>query len=103
MVARHSVAGSRATFPEGRGTMSPNRETIERFRKMATDDPTNELAHFRLGRELMEAGEHTEAIASFQRTLELSPQFSKVYQLLGQCYLAAGQRKEAADACTRGF
>jgi len=83
--------------------MSTNQETIERFRKMATDDPTNELAHFRLARELMEAGEHAAAIESFQRTLELSPQFSKVYQLLGQCYLVAGQRKEAADTWTRGF
>ena len=83
--------------------MSPNRETIERFRKMATDDPTNELAHFRLGRELMEAGEHAEAIESFRRTLELSPQFSRVYQLLGQCYLNAGQRKEAIDTWTHGY
>jgi tetratricopeptide (TPR) repeat protein len=83
--------------------MSANQETIERFRKMATDDPTNELAHFRLGRELMEAGDHAGAIESFRRTLELSPQFSRVYQLLGQCYLAAGQRKEAVDTWTRGF
>jgi tetratricopeptide (TPR) repeat protein len=83
--------------------MSPNRETIERFRKMATDDPTNELAHFRLGRELMEAGEHAEAIESFRRTLELSPQFSRVYQLLGQCYLAAGQRDQAVAAWRQGF
>jgi len=83
--------------------MSANKETIERFRKMATDDPTNELAHFRLARELMEAGEHAEAIESFRRTLELSPQFSKVYQLLGQSYLAAGQKKEAIDTWTQGF
>jgi len=83
--------------------MTANRETIERFRKMATDDPTNELAHFRLARELMEADEHAEAIESFRRTLELSPQFSKVYQLLGQCYLATGQRKQAADTWTQGF
>jgi tetratricopeptide (TPR) repeat protein len=84
--------------------MSPNnRETIERFRKMATDDPTNELAHFRLGRELMEAGEYAEAIESFKRTLELSPQFSRVYQLLGQCYLSAGQREQALGAWKQGF
>ena len=83
--------------------MSANQETIDRFRKMATDDPTNELAHFRLGRELMEAGEFAEAIESFRRTLELSPQFSKVYQLLGQCYLSAGQRDQAVAAWRQGF
>ena len=83
--------------------MSANQETIDRFRKMATDDPTNELAHYRLGGLLMEAGQYPEAIESFRRTLELSPQFSKVYQLLGQCYLAAGQRDQAAAAWKQGF
>jgi tetratricopeptide (TPR) repeat protein len=83
--------------------MSANQETIDRFRKMATDDPTNELAHYRLGGLLMEAGQYPEAIESFRRTLELSPQFSKVYQLLGQCHLAAGQRDQAAAAWKQGF
>src|SRR6516162_6253851 len=90
-------------MPTRRGTMSPNRETIERFRKMATDDPTNELAHFRLGRELMEAGEYEEAIGSFRRTLELSPQFSKVFQLLGECYLRLHRRAEAVQTLKEGF
>ena len=83
--------------------MSANQETIDRFRKMATDDPTNELAHYRLGGLLMDAGQFPEAIESFRRTLELSPQFSKVYQLLGQCYLASGQPKLAADTWTTGY
>jgi tetratricopeptide (TPR) repeat protein len=83
--------------------MSANQETIDRFRKMATDDPTNELAHYRLGGLLMDAGQFPEAIESFRRTLELSPQFSKVYQLLGQCYLASGQQKLAADTWTAGY
>jgi tetratricopeptide (TPR) repeat protein len=83
--------------------MGPNQETLERFRKMATDDPTNELAHYRLGGLLMEAGQFPEAIESFRRTLELSPQFSKVYQLLGQCYLAVAEKKLAADTWTAGY
>src|SRR5262245_51408600 len=83
--------------------MSANQETIDRFRKMATDDPTNELAHYRLGSLLMEDGQHAQAVDSFRRTLELSPQFSRVYQLLGQCLLALSQRKEAIDVLTQGF
>jgi Fe-S cluster biosynthesis and repair protein YggX len=70
---------------------------------MATDDPTNELAHYRLGGLLMESGQFPEAIESFRRTLELSPQFSKVYQLLGQCQLAAGQRADAINTWRQGF
>jgi Fe-S cluster biosynthesis and repair protein YggX len=78
-------------------------ERIVQFRKMASDDPENELGHFRLGQLLMEAGRHDEAVKSFQRTLELSPQFSKVYQLLGSCRIHLGQRDEAAKVLKEGF
>src|SRR4051812_38463345 len=83
--------------------MSPNQERIAQFRKMATEDPENELAHYRLGGLLMEDGQHAEAVASFRRTLELSPQFSKVYQLLAQCLVALGRRDEAVAALQQGF
>lgn len=83
--------------------MSANQERIAQFRKMATEDPENELAHYRLGGLLQEDGQFDEAIEAFRRTLELSPQFSKVYQLLGQCYLAKGQRKEAIDVWQKGY
>ena len=58
--------------------MSQLQERIAQFKKMANDDPDNELGHYRLGQLLMEAGQFEEAVASFRRTLELSPQFSKV-------------------------
>jgi tetratricopeptide (TPR) repeat protein len=83
--------------------MSANTERIAQFRKMATDDPENELAHYRLGGLLMEDGQHAEAIGSFRRTLELSPQFSKVYQLLAQCLLAVGDSKQAIDVLQQGY
>ena len=37
--------------------MSQLQERIAQFRKMASDDPDNELGHFRLGQLLMEAGQ----------------------------------------------
>jgi tetratricopeptide (TPR) repeat protein len=78
-------------------------ERIEQFRKMANDDPDNELGHYRLGQLLMEDKQYDQAVASFRRTLELSPHFSKVYQLLGQSLLAAGQRDEAIAVLKQGF
>ena len=57
--------------------MNALQERIAQFRKMANDDPDNELGHFRLGQLLMEDGQHEEAVQSLRRTLELSPQFSK--------------------------
>jgi len=83
--------------------MSSLQDRIGQFRKMASDDPDNELGHFRLGQLLAEAGEHAEAVQSFERTLELSPGFSKVFQLLGQSLMKLGKKAEAIDVWTRGW
>jgi Fe-S cluster biosynthesis and repair protein YggX len=83
--------------------MTQLEERIAQFRKMASDDPENELGHFRLGQLLMENLQFEEAIRSFRRTLELSPQFSKVYQLLGSCFIKVNQPAEAVKVLTEGF
>jgi Fe-S cluster biosynthesis and repair protein YggX len=81
----------------------PQEDRISRFRKMAQDDPDNELGHFSLGKALMEAGRHEEAVESFRRTLQLSPEFSKVYQLLATCLLEGNQGDEAVRILRHGF
>ncbi|MCS7046793.1 MAG: Fe(2+)-trafficking protein [Gemmataceae bacterium] len=78
-------------------------ERIAQFRKMANDDPDNELGHYRLGQLLQEAGRLEEAVQAYRRTLELSPQFSKVYQLLGECLKQLGQRADAIKVLREGF
>src|SRR4051794_34382313 len=83
--------------------MSQIQDRIAQFRKMANDDPDNELGHYRLGQLLMENGQHEEAVQSFRRTLELSPQFSKVYQLLGSSLAKLGRRDEAVQVLREGF
>jgi tetratricopeptide (TPR) repeat protein len=83
--------------------MSQLQDRISQFRKMANDDPDNELGHYRLGQLLMEAGQYADAVSSFRRTLELSPQFSKVYQLLGASLLKLNQRDEAIKVLREGF
>jgi len=83
--------------------MNQLEDRIAQFRKMANDDPDNELGHYRLGQLLMEAGRHEEAVASFQRTLQLSPQFSKVYQLLGSSLLQLERREEAVRVLQQGY
>jgi len=83
--------------------MSQIQERIAQFRKMASDDPENELGHFRLGQLLTEAGHHEEAVASFRRTLELSPQFAKVFQLLGGSLLKLDRRDEAIKVLREGY
>src|SRR5438132_9760673 len=83
--------------------MSQLQERITQFRKMANDDPENELGHFRLGQLLMEAGQDEEAVDSFRRTLQLSPQFSKVYQLLATSLLKLNRQEEAVQVLQQGF
>lgn len=83
--------------------MTQLQERIAQFRKMASDDPDNELGHFRLGQLYTEAQDYEEAIKSFCRTLELSPQFSKVYQLLAGCLLKVNRRGEAIEILQNGW
>jgi len=83
--------------------MSQLQDRIAQFRKMANDDPENELGHYRLGQLLLEDRQYAEAIRSFRRTLELSPQFSKVYHLLAQALLQNNQRDEALEVLRQGF
>jgi tetratricopeptide (TPR) repeat protein len=83
--------------------MSQIQERIAQFRKMASEDPENELGHFRLGQLLMEDQQLEPAVQSFRRVLELSPQFSKVYQLLGSCLIQMAKRDEAIEALQKGF
>jgi len=83
--------------------MSQLQDRITQFRKMANDDPDNELGHFRLGQLFMEAGQFEDAVQSFRRTLELSPHFSKVFQLLATCLLKLDKRADAVQVLQQGF
>src|SRR5262249_9098639 len=83
--------------------MTSLQERIGQFRKMASDDPENELGHYRLGQLLMEDGQLEEAVKSFRRTLELSPQFAKVFQLLGEALLKLNQKSEAIAILMQGY
>jgi Fe-S cluster assembly iron-binding protein IscA len=78
-------------------------ERIAEFRKFAADDPGNELAHYRLGQLLMTDNQHAEAVKCFERTLALSPDFSKSAQLLGECLIKLGQKERAVEVLTKGW
>jgi len=75
---------------------------IEQFRKMAADDPDNELGHFSLGRAYLDAGMFDGAIASFQRAIEINPQMSRAYQLLALSLMRKGQDQLAIEFLNKG-
>jgi Fe-S cluster biosynthesis and repair protein YggX len=82
--------------------MTPDPARLAQFRKMAADDPDNELGHFSLGRELHLAGDHDAAIASFDRVIALKSDFSKAYQLKAEAELAAGREDAAIQTLKTG-
>ena len=75
---------------------------IEQFRKMAEADPENELGHFSLGRAYFDAGMMPEAVASFEKVIQLNPKLSKVYQLLATALLKLERRDAAIERLTAG-
>jgi Fe-S cluster biosynthesis and repair protein YggX len=83
--------------------MSASGDRIAQFRKMANDDPDNELGHFSLAKALLDAGQHAEAVPSFERTIALNPQFSKAYQLLASCHVQLGNKEQALQVLRDGF
>ena len=83
-------------------TDAQTQQRIDQFRKMAADDPSNELGHLSLGRELLKAGQAEEAAECFRRTLELNDKFSKAYELLGEALVAMDRKSDAATVLKRG-
>jgi tetratricopeptide (TPR) repeat protein len=77
-------------------------ERISQFRRMANDDPENELAHFRLGQFLMEDSQFAEAIKSFERAIALAPEFARCYLLLGECLIKVGKKERAKVVLNKG-
>ena len=82
--------------------MAEMNSRIEQFRKMANDDPSNEVAHFSLGREFLAAGQYKSAVASLGRCLELNPNISKAYQLQAQALLQLNSKDQAIARLTEG-
>ena len=76
---------------------------MQRFREMAESDPNNEIAHFSLGRALLEGGHADDAAKSLQRVIALNPNISKAYQLLAEAQLKSGHKDYAIQTLTDGI
>lgn len=82
--------------------MPTTQERIEQFKKMAADDPTNELGHFSLGRAYLDAGQNEEAVKSFEQALALNGKLSKAYQLIAKALLAQNLKEPAIERLNQG-
>lgn len=78
-------------------------QRIAQFENMAQADPTNEMAHFSLGRAYADAGRHDDAADAFLRCIEIAPDMSKAYQLAAESLIKAGRNDRAGEVLTRGL
>lgn len=82
--------------------MTPNDDRLQVFTKMAEADPTNELAHFSLGKIHFEAGNLQQAEKSLRRTLELNPRHAQAHRFLGETLLGLHRNDEAVSVLKAG-
>ncbi|MFM1805164.1 MAG: hypothetical protein RL136_2043 [Planctomycetota bacterium] len=80
-----------------------NAERIAQFEKMASADPTNEMAHFSLGNAYLQTERFAEAAQCFERCVEINPDMSKAFQLGGDAMIKAGWEDKAVAFLERGF
>ncbi len=76
---------------------------IAQFEKMASADPTNDMAHFSLGNAYLQAGRAAEAATSMERCVAINPDMSKAFQLGGKAMIEAGWADKAVVFLERGY
>lgn len=83
--------------------MSPGDDRLQVFTKMAEADPTNELAHFSLGKAHFELRNDAQAESALRRTLELNPRHAQAHRFLGEALLRMGRKEEAVAVLKAGI
>lgn len=79
-----------------------NAARIAQFENMTQADPTNEMAHFSLGRAYAESGRPSDAARAYLRCIELVPDMSKAYQLAGESLIKSGDSERAKSVLRQG-
>ena len=83
--------------------MAETTQQLDEMRQRAEADPNDEIAHFSLGRALLDANEPAEAAKALQRVIALNPNIAKAYQLLGDAQTKTGHRDFAIKTLTEGI
>lgn len=74
---------------------------IEQFKKLAEIDPS-EITFFGLGRAFLDEGNHEEAAKAFRSAIELKPDYTAAYLLLGESLQNLNRLEEAVQVYERG-
>ena len=80
--------------------MSQSRSEI--FRLMAEQDPGNEMIWYGLGTEYLKEERWAEAASALRQVIELKPDYTAAYQMLGTALAASGETEAARQVWTKG-
>lgn len=75
---------------------------IEEFKKLLEIDPS-EITFFGLGRVYLEEGQYEEAAQAFRKAIELKPDYTAVYLLLGEALQNLNRLEEAIEVYEQGL
>lgn len=81
--------------------MSTDRISV--FEAMASDQPDNEMVWYGLASEYMKLERWPEAVSALRRVVEIKPDYTAAYQLLGTALLNEGKVQEARTAWGTGI
>jgi eukaryotic-like serine/threonine-protein kinase len=101
VIAALGIAGSRLRRQLG--------ESLSSFEKydapldLATTSSLDALQAYRTGQTLYRAGKRSEAIAFYERAVELDPQFCSAYGMLGSAYHSIGDGEASRKSFARAF
>jgi Tfp pilus assembly protein PilF len=76
---------------------------IQNLEALLNQGRESALLRFSLGNEYLKQGETWVAIFQLRRALELDPDYSAAWKLLGLAYADTGNRTEALDVYRRGI
>ena len=86
-------------------TMSPEllAKRIGQFEKLVEHNKTDVLSRFTLGRAYLEAKRSDDSIRILEELLQIKPDYTAAYVLLGEAYEAAGKLARAIKTYTKGI
>jgi tetratricopeptide (TPR) repeat protein len=76
---------------------------LEQLRRLAAAQPGDPFTHYGVGLEYMQLERWDDALAAFEQTLSIDPQYSAAYFQKARTELKLGRRAEAAETLKAGM
>jgi uncharacterized protein HemY len=76
---------------------------MERMRKLVEIDPKSEITHFGLGQACYDEGLFAEGAGAMARAIEIKPDYTAAYEILGRCLEKMEKLEEAEAVYQKGI